>query len=228
MELKNYFAQNAAGDILPDAQAYLYLPGTTTLVSGLLTAAGTAQGNPVAATAQGLLQFAAPNGVYDLRITAPGREYTLRIQCNDVAESVTAAQLAATHAQASSQIAADAAELAKLERLYATYADAYAAVWTLPEGVIVRVLADETRNGRSSWYRTNTPPGPSLSLDFGLGSYAQAEPPLTFIKSDDLRQVAVPATATAIGSVGDYALDAAHLYLAVASNVWKRVALSEF
>lgn len=140
------------------------------------------------------------------------------------AEAVVSANLA----KSSSLLASDAAELAKISAIYPAYADAYAAVWALPDGVIVRVLADETRNGRSSWYRTNTPHGPSLSLDFGLGSYSQAEPPLTFVKSDDLRQVAVPATATAIGSVGDYALDAAHLYLAVASNVWKRVALSEF
>lgn len=155
------------------------------------------------------------------RVSAAASEAAASTKASD-------AQAAATLAQASSLLASDAAELAKVAAVYPTYAEAYDAVWTLPDGAIVRVLTDETRSGRSSWYKTVTPTGPSLSLDFGLGSYAQAEHPLTFVKSDDLRQVAVPATSTAVGSVGDYAVNATHFYLAVASNVWKRAALSEF
>ncbi|KSW24441.1 MULTISPECIES: hypothetical protein [unclassified Pseudomonas] len=83
MELKNYFVQNANGDILPGATAALYLPGTTSLVSDLKDSDGAALANPFAATADGLLQFAAPNGTYDLTVSTLGRSYTVRIQCND-------------------------------------------------------------------------------------------------------------------------------------------------
>ena len=228
MELKNYFAQNANGDILPGATAALYLPGTTTLASGLKDAAGAALANPFAATVDGLLQFAAPNGTYDLTVSAPGRSYTVRIQCNDVAESVSAAQNAAAVSQAYSQVAQDAADLAKLQKNYATYADAMADVWNLPDGVIVRVLADETRGGRSAWYRARPVQAESLVLDFLSGTYSAAESPLVFIKSQDLRLVSVPATSTSAGTPGDVALSTTYLYVAVATNTWRRVALTTF
>lgn len=228
MELKNYFAQNANGDILPGATAALFLPGSTTLASGLKDAAGADLANPFAATADGLLQFAAPNGTYDLTVSVPGRSYTMRIQCNDVAESVSAAQSAAAVSQAYSQVAQDAADLAKLQKNYATYADAMADVWNLASGVIVRVLADETRGGRSAWYKTLTPPGESLILDFLAGAYSVAESPLVFIKSQDLRLVSVPATSASAGTPGDVALSTTYLYVAVATNTWRRVALSTF
>ncbi|VVP01335.1 hypothetical protein PS862_02863 [Pseudomonas fluorescens] len=228
MELKNYFPQNSAGDFLPGAMGYLYLPGTTTLASGLRDAAGNALGNPITASDKGLLQFAAPNGLYDLRVIAPGRDYVLRIQCNDVTESMLAAQTAAANAQAAAQVAELAAGLATITAIYDTYAKAYADVWTLAEGVLVRVLADETRGGRASWYRAVNPPGASLSLDFKAGAYAQAQSPLAFVAGVDLRLVAVPATATTLGALGDCAVSAEHFYLAVASNTWRRVALSTF
>ncbi|WP_417777086.1 hypothetical protein [Stutzerimonas xanthomarina] len=228
MELKNYFAQNAAGDVLPDAVAYLYEPGTTTLVAGLQNAAGQPIGNPVAADDKGLLQFAAPNGTYDLRVTAPGREYTLRIQCNDVTDSLAAAEAAAASAAASRIVAEDAAELAGLVAFFPTRADAAAAIWDIPAGQVVRVLADETRSGRSTWYRSNSHAGAALVLDFVTGEYAVSEDPLTFIKSDDLRLVTVPAAATSNGLVGELAIDSTHLYVAVGINTWRRVALSTF
>lgn len=228
MELKNYFAQNAAGDILPGAIAYLYLPGTTDLATGLQNAAGQPIGNPVAADDKGLLQFAAPNGLYDLRLTAPGREYTLRIQCADVTDTLAAAELAASSAAASRIVAEDAAELAGLVAFFPTRADAAAAIWDIPAGQIVRVLADETRSGRSTWYRSNSHAGESLVLDFATGQYSVSEDPLTFIKSDDLRLVTVPAAATSNGLVGELAIDATHLYVAVGTNTWRRVALSTF
>ncbi|MDF3843371.1 hypothetical protein P3W55_16785 [Pseudomonas citronellolis] len=228
MELKNYFVQNANGDILPGATAALYLPGTTSLVSDLKDSDGAALANPFAATADGLLQFAAPNGTYDLTVSTPGRSYTVRIQCNDVAESVSAVQSAAAAAQASSQLAQDSADLAKLQKNYATYAEAMADVWNLPDGGIVRVLADETRGGRSAWYRTLIPSGESLVLDFIAGAYSVAESPLVFIKSQDLRLVSVPATSTSAGTPGDVALSTTYLYVAVATNTWRRVALSTF
>lgn len=169
MELKNYFAQNAAGDVLPGATATLYLVGTTTLASGLKTAAGAAQANPVIADADGLIQFAAPNGLYDMKVTAPGRSYTIRIQCNDVAESVAAAEASALAALVSSQRATTAADIAAVGQIVDTYAQAHGAAWSHPDGSLIRVLADETHGNRHSWYRTHTSAagtGPTLSLDF--------------------------------------------------------------
>lgn len=228
MELKTYTAQNANGDILPDAVAYLYLPGTTTLAEGLQDAAGNPIGNPLAANANGQLIFAAPNGLYDLRVTTPGREYTQRIQCNDVTDTLAAAEAAASSAAASRIIAEDAAELAGLVAFYPTRAAAAAAIWHIPAGQIVRVLADETRSGRSTWYRSNAYEGASLELDFLGEQYGVSEDPLVFIKSDDVRLVSVPPAATSNGQVGEMAIDSAYLYLAVATNTWRRVALSTF
>lgn len=88
MELKNYFAQDIAGNILPNATIYLYLPDTTAPAEGLQKANGDALANPFQATAEGLIQFKAPNGEYDLRVVSHGRDYTLRVQCNDVRDAV--------------------------------------------------------------------------------------------------------------------------------------------
>ncbi|MFJ3259841.1 hypothetical protein ACIPK7_06265 [Pseudomonas sp. NPDC086581] len=169
MELKNYFAQNAAGDLLPGAVATLYLAGTTTLASGLKNTAGAALGNPVTADADGLIQFAAPNGAYDMKVTAPGRSYTVRIQCNDVGESVAAAEASALAALTSRRAAETAADVAAVGQIVDSYTQAHGAAWGHPDGSILRVLADETHGNRSSWYRTRTAAsgtGPTLSLDF--------------------------------------------------------------
>jgi len=40
--------------------------------------------------------------------------------------------------------------------------------------------------------------------------------------------VAVPSTSTSIGAVGQLAWDSSYLYLCVATNVWKRIALSSW
>lgn len=37
MELKQFFAQDAAGNVVPNATCHLYLPNTTTYASGLRT-----------------------------------------------------------------------------------------------------------------------------------------------------------------------------------------------
>ena len=94
MELKNYFAQDSEGNILPAAQATVFLAGTSTLAS-IFKADGSALSNPFSTAGDGLLQFAAENGQYDLRVTAPGRTYTLRIQCNDVAGNILKSEGAA-------------------------------------------------------------------------------------------------------------------------------------
>jgi hypothetical protein len=85
MELKNFFAQDANGNVIPAATAYLYLADTVppTLATGLQNAAGAALPNPFTATAQGQLQVAAPDGDYDLRVTGAGRDFTMRVRFID-------------------------------------------------------------------------------------------------------------------------------------------------
>ncbi|MCY1391970.1 Right handed beta helix region [compost metagenome] len=95
MELKNYFAQDDKGNILAGATCYLYLPGTSTPASDLQDAAGAALSNPFNAGDNGLVQFAAPNGRYDLRVVKGARDYRVRVQCNDVAGNVLVNELAA-------------------------------------------------------------------------------------------------------------------------------------
>lgn len=83
MEVKNYFATDAQGNVLGSAQVYLYLAGTTTLATGLQSVSGAALANPFTSQQNGLVQFKAPDNNYDLRVVKPGREFTIRIQCFD-------------------------------------------------------------------------------------------------------------------------------------------------
>lgn len=83
MEVKNYFATDSQGNVLGSAQVYLYLAGTTTLATGVQNINGAALANPFTSQINGLVQFKAPDGDYDLRVVKPGREFTIRIQCFD-------------------------------------------------------------------------------------------------------------------------------------------------
>jgi hypothetical protein len=81
-----------------------------------------------------------------------------------------------------------------------------------------------------STYATTTP-----ALDDKLiGSDANATPANStknFTLGDTLTLFngnAVPASATATGVKGQIALDASHLYVCTATNVWKRVAITAF
>ncbi|MGP5566394.1 hypothetical protein ACTXN8_03240 [Pseudomonas helleri] len=95
MELKNFFVQDDAGNILSAATCYLYERGTESLVEVLQGANGLALANPFVSDQQGLVQFAAPNGLYDLRVVKGARDYRLRMQCNDVTETTEVAERAA-------------------------------------------------------------------------------------------------------------------------------------
>lgn len=119
MELKSYFAQNSSGNVIPGAVATLYLTGTMTLATGLQTKTGAPLSNPFMADSVGLIQFAAPDGVYDLSITSGLLSYTLTVQCLDVTDNLAAAadlvddvDTAASAAILSINNAASAAELA--------------------------------------------------------------------------------------------------------------------
>lgn len=83
MELQNFFAQDVNGNIVPGAVCSLFLPGTTTLATGLQDINNVPMGNPFNADANALVQFRAPNGVYDLHIAAGALSNTLQITCAD-------------------------------------------------------------------------------------------------------------------------------------------------
>ncbi|WJD63099.1 sialate O-acetylesterase [Pseudomonas kurunegalensis] len=111
MELKNYFAQDDQGNILGGATCYLYKRGTESLVNGLQRANGVALDNPFNADATGLIQLAAANGLYDLRVVTETRDYRVRVQFNDVGDTLLAANAAANDAQRARDAAEESAGL---------------------------------------------------------------------------------------------------------------------
>lgn len=84
MELKHFFAQDIEGNVIPNATVYVYEAGTTTIASGLEDKDGNFLPVPFYANEDGLIQFAAPNGVYDLRVVSGLRDYVLQVQVFDV------------------------------------------------------------------------------------------------------------------------------------------------
>lgn len=118
MEIKNYFAQNAQGDILPGAQVDVFFPGTLTHVPTLQNAEGGAKANPFFADTKGLIQFAAPDGFYDMKVTAGAASYVLRIQCVDLETKVSEAEAFSDAAEGFATQAETARDVA-----VSTYAD---------------------------------------------------------------------------------------------------------
>lgn len=111
MELKNYFAQDTAGNIIPGASVYVYKAGTTTTVP-IFNAAGNPKDNPFVSDGNGQVQFMVANGLYDLRIVGDGRDSTIRIQALDVQETVSAVSQSAEEARISASNAATSANAA--------------------------------------------------------------------------------------------------------------------
>ncbi|KMN09084.1 hypothetical protein [Pseudomonas helleri] len=105
MELKNFFAQDDQGNKLAGATCYLYQRGTESLVGSLYKANGSPLANPFTTDTNGLAQFAAANGLYDVRVVSGGRDYRLPMQFNDVAETVMTAQAAASRAEQARDVA---------------------------------------------------------------------------------------------------------------------------
>lgn len=99
METKNYFAQTAAGKVLPGASVTLYQAGTSVLATGLTDADGAPKTNPFLTDLNGLIQFAAPDGHYDLRVTSGVYDYRIRIQCLDLTAARAAAEQARSDAE---------------------------------------------------------------------------------------------------------------------------------
>lgn len=88
MELKNYYAQDDAGNVIGGALCHLYVRGTESLAKDLKNKNGGALDNPFIADQDGLIQFAAPNGLYDLRVLTGLRDSRIRIQCSDIKETL--------------------------------------------------------------------------------------------------------------------------------------------
>jgi hypothetical protein len=87
MELKNFFAQDLSGNVIAIPTVYLYAPSTTTPATGLQDKNGAPLTNPFTGTANGFIQFAAPDGDYDLRVTGAGRDFTMRVRFLDAGAS---------------------------------------------------------------------------------------------------------------------------------------------
>lgn len=90
MELKSFFAQDPQGNMYPAATCELLLAGTANRASNLVDGAGKPMANPFTSHSSGLIQFAAPNGLYDLKVTAGAMSYTLRVQCYDAKDDTGA------------------------------------------------------------------------------------------------------------------------------------------
>lgn len=88
MQIQNFYAQDVNGNIVPGATCSLFLPGTTTLATGLQDVSGAPMANPFSANADGLVQFAAPNGKYDLKIEAGLIVSTLPVVFADTLEAL--------------------------------------------------------------------------------------------------------------------------------------------
>ncbi|MBM7423819.1 sialate O-acetylesterase [Spongiibacter marinus] len=114
MEVKNYFAFTAENKPIRFCTAYLYEAGTSNLVTGLTDKNGNPIDNPFQADKDGLVQFAGPNGVYDLRFKSSLRDYRIRVSIVDTPALLAAA---ATAAEAGSQAVESAASAKRSEEI---------------------------------------------------------------------------------------------------------------
>lgn len=87
MELKNFFAQDLQGNVIPNPTVYLYQPGTTTLATGLQNETGGALTNPFSGNVNGKVTLAAPDGDYDIRVIGAGRDFKMRVRFIDAPQA---------------------------------------------------------------------------------------------------------------------------------------------
>ena len=104
MELKTYFAQDDSGNLITEPTVHVYGVGTKNLVSGLKSATGATLQNPFKGATNGQIQFAAPNGDYDMQVSSDVRSYTMRIRFVDLSEQVNEANAAALRAIEASRL----------------------------------------------------------------------------------------------------------------------------
>lgn len=111
MELKHYVAQDDDGNVLPGALCYVYERGTENKAADLRKPNGVPLSNPFNASNEGSIEFAAPNGLYDLRVVLGKRDSRIPIQLNDLGEQLNAANDAAIRAETARDVAMLEAEL---------------------------------------------------------------------------------------------------------------------
>lgn len=155
MELKTYFAQDAAGNLVPGATVTIFLQGTTTHATGLTKADGTALSNPFTADSAGRIQFRAPDGYYDMRVNVgSGGSQTVTIQCVDY----TGAKADADRAEAAADRADFSAEQAQNSL-----------------NSIIGINANFEQNSREQWRRSLADAGLTLvSGSFEEGAEANS------------------------------------------------------
>ncbi|ENY76578.1 hypothetical protein C206_16355 [Pseudomonas putida TRO1] len=117
MELKNFFAQDDQGNVLSNATCYLFERGTENLISGLVGVTGQALSNPFSANDDGLIQFSAPNGLYELHVVKGNRRNRIPVQLTDVSDSIADANAEADRAHCEADRAESVvAEAGKFQR----------------------------------------------------------------------------------------------------------------
>ena len=161
MELKTYFAQDAAGNIISSAIVNVFLQGTTTLATGLTRADGTPLENPFAADGAGRIQFRAPDGYYDVQVSAgPGIIQTLTVQCVDYSEAKEAADMA--------QTAADKAEaIADTEK---TFPDAPSGIAGTTSGEYFRTPRGPSNAASFNYWKNESGTAVSVAITPGVGA----------------------------------------------------------
>jgi hypothetical protein len=100
LELKNFFVQDDQGNKLPGATCYVYGRGTENLLTNVVSVTGGTLTNPFKSDENGLVQFAAANGLYDVRVVTDTRDFRIHLQFNDVDDDLAAAQGYAHRAEA--------------------------------------------------------------------------------------------------------------------------------
>jgi hypothetical protein len=141
LELKTYFAQDRAGNIVPNATITIYLTGTNTLATGLTDANNAALPNPFTADVNGRIQFKAPDGMYDMQVSYGSQAGPkITISALDYQESVN-------------ELNSIRENLIPLGKQYMTLADAQADIANIPVGSYTYIrsaddkyLADEYQN----------------------------------------------------------------------------------
>lgn len=154
MELKNYFAQDDAGNILSNASCYLYERGSENLVAELWGENGLTLGNPFSTNQKGLVQFAAANGLYDLRVVKGSRDYRIRVQFNDMTETLAAAEQAADRAEQSASRKCQS--VSQLQTVVGRYDGDSASVRSFGEGWAVNVAYPFPSGGGSFVWDANS------------------------------------------------------------------------
>lgn len=193
MELKNYYAQDSQGNVQPGATCHLYEVGTETHVTGLLNAKDVPLSNPFSSDGFGLIQFKAPNGLYELRIVSGVRDYRIKVQCLDVIETVALAETSAASAAQSETNAInarDASEAHAVDSLsYLTQSQAAALAAQTAAQTAAHDAAEDVRAELAA------PIGSDL-----IGFKPDATKPFTRTVTDKLRDI---VSVKDFGAIGD-------------------------